>query len=297
MGPFVSIVVPTFNRVNQLKKCIALLLAQDYPKERFEIIIINDGSSDATEEYLRQLSLVEKRIRYKTIPNSGYSVVRNTGFRLARGEIIASLDDDCEVERDWLKTIVLTFQLYPSAAAVGGSVVNPYDSAKYWAQHILSFSRWLPVGKIRQMGDIPTCNIAYKRGQIKGFSFLEDGKSLYYRDSLFNLKLVKACKKIFFNPLIKVYHYRPDSGKANNDFYEYQKRYALGFVHGGYKAHGSLGKFFFKYRFLNLFCPRLIPLFLRCARFPKYLAKFVKNFPLILRGEWVRSKTIFLENL
>ncbi len=291
--PFISIVLPTHNRMEKLKKCIAVLLAQAYPEHKREIIVINDGSSDGTEEYLHELRKDHMAVRFKTISHSGYSVARNTGFDLAKGEFIATLDDDCIVDKDWLSKIVLTFKRHPEACAVGGSIDNPFTSKIAWAQHLLSFAKWLPAGQIRPMADISTANIAYKRREIKGFSFIEDGKYLYYRDILFNLALVKTGKKIIFNPYIKVYHHRY-AKVTFRDLYAYQKYYAAGFLNNGYKAHGQAGQLLFKYPFLNLFLPRIVIIFMSCLRSSRHLSKFIWSFPLLLRGEWARSKAIFL---
>lgn len=291
--PFISIVLPTHNRMERLKKCIAALLAQDYPEHRREIIVINDGSSDGTEEYLHKPRKDNIAVRFKTISHSGYSVARNTGFDLAGGEVIATLDDDCIVDKDWLSKIALTFKRHPEACAVGGSIDNPFNSKNAWAEHLLSFAKWLPAGQIRPMADISTANIAYKRREIKGFSFIEDGKYLYYRDILFNLALVKSGKKIIFNPYIKAYHHRYEN-VTFQDLCAYQKHYAVGFLNNGYKAHGQAGRLLFKYPFLNLFLPRMIIIFMSCVRSSRHLSKFIWSFPLLLRGEWGRSKAIFL---
>ena len=293
--PFATIVIPTFNRKASLSLCLKSLLDLDYPRERVEIIIIDDGSCDGTWEFLSNShNLNNGRIKYlRSEQNKGAAASRNIGFSRASGGLIVSLDDDCMVEISWLKDLVETFNCFPAASAVGGSVVNPTASSLAQASHIIEFSSWLPLGSLRRVNNIPTCNIAYKRSKIEGFLFPEEFKGSVYEDALFNHYLAKAGGIIIFNPKIKVYHYKWAHNYTKNDFYKSQARYATGFLKGGFKAHGAWGELLIKYRVLNLLCPRLIFMFLRCVKSRIYLRQFIRNFKLILKGEWFRNKIIY----
>jgi len=92
MDPLISVIIPTFNRAHLLRRAVKSVLNQTYA--RFEVIIINDGSSDDTKEVISQFD--DERIRYKNQKNKGVSAARNKGIMLARGEYIAFLDDDDE---------------------------------------------------------------------------------------------------------------------------------------------------------------------------------------------------------
>lgn len=293
--PFASIVIPTFNRKALLSRCLESLLDLDYPLERFEIIIIDDGSKAGAGEFLSsRYNLNNGRIKYlRNEQNKGVAASRNIGFSQASGELIVSLDDDCQVERSWLKDLVETFNCFPAASAVGGSVVNPTVSSLAQASHIIEFSSWLPLGSARRINNIPTCNIAYKRSEIEGVIFPEELKGSVYEDALFNHDLVKSGGVIIFNPKIKVYHYKWAQDFTKNDFYESQARYAIGFLQGGFKVHGFWGRFLIKHRVFNLLCPRLILMFLRCVKSRIYLFQFIRNFKLIISGEWLRNKMIY----
>lgn len=293
--PFATVVIPTFNRKALLSSCLKSLLDLDYPQERFEIIIVDDGSSDGTGDFLsNKYDLNSGRIKYlRSERNKGSAASRNIGFSLASGGLIVSLDDDCMVERSWLQDLVETFSSFPAASAVGGSVVNPTLSSLAQASYIIEFSSWLPLGSPRRVNNIPTCNIAYRRSKIEGFLFPEGLKGSVYEDTLFNHYLVKAGGIIIFNPKIKVYHYKWAHNFTKNDFYESQARYATGFLKGGFKAHGACGEFLVRYRVFNLLCPRLIFMFLRCVKSRIYLCQFIRNFKLILNGEWFRNKMIY----
>lgn len=271
------------------------MLKQDYPQDRFEVIIINDGANDNTEEYLKELAQNNSRIKYQTIINGGTSVARNTGFKMAQGEIIASTDDDCVADASWLMTIASTFRQYPNAAAVGGSIFNSADSDFSWAMHMLCFSKWFCSGRIRCVKDIPTCNIAYRRDSIRNMAFIEDDNGPYYRDALFNYELVRAGNTIIFNPDIRIYHFKDFKGLTIKDFIENQRMYSIGFVYGGYRVHGLLGHVLIKYRYLNLSCLRLFLVFLRCLVSPEVAGRFIALLPLLIKGEWARNSEILKE--
>ncbi len=94
--PFVSVVIPTFNRAGQVRAALKSVLAQTYRK--FEVIVVDDGSTDATESVLREFlgarSNGGNQVRYIFQPNQGQSAARNKGVEAARGEWIAFLDSD-----------------------------------------------------------------------------------------------------------------------------------------------------------------------------------------------------------
>lgn len=94
--PFISVVIPTFNRATQVRNALNSVLAQRY--QEFEIIVVDDGSTDGTGDSIQEIIRLEgdggKRIRYFFQPNQGSSVARNKGIEQARGEWIAFLDSD-----------------------------------------------------------------------------------------------------------------------------------------------------------------------------------------------------------
>ncbi len=282
----ISVVVPTYNRKNLLRLCLDSLMDQSY--KSYEVIVVDDGSTDGTESLVKSLQGDSKKLRYFRQNNMGHSLARNMGFSKAEGDIIASTDDDCVVEREWLEKIHERFKRYPDIVAVGGSIINPHNTKISWSHYILGFSSWSPEFKKRFIRDIPTCNIAYKREFISGLKFEDDKKTLGYRDSLFNFEVSKR-GKILFDHHIKVYHHRWPGGASITEFLKTQKRQSLGFYHGGYKVHGTVGKTLRIVWFLNVFCPRLLPVLYRCMKSGRTI-KFIKNFPLLLRGEIERVR-------
>ncbi len=97
MLPFCSIILPAFNEAQDIEACLASLQQQTYPRDRFEIIVIDNGSSDATTSIAQRFAdHVEVR------PGIKVGAVRNVGARHATGEILVFIDSDCIVDRDWL---------------------------------------------------------------------------------------------------------------------------------------------------------------------------------------------------
>ena len=108
--PFVSIVIPTLNGASDIPDCIDALQNQDYPKDRFEIIVIDNGSNDDSVRIIEKLDLV-----FDIEPRKGRVFALNRGVRKARGEIIITTDISCIAESNWLRETVQSF----SDASVG----------------------------------------------------------------------------------------------------------------------------------------------------------------------------------
>ncbi|MDI6642063.1 MAG: glycosyltransferase family A protein, partial [Elusimicrobiota bacterium] len=93
-GKFFTIIIPTYNRKNVLRKCLNALSNQ-VCKSDFEVIIIDDGSTDGTEDFVKQLiSITPYYVRYFRQKNKGPAAARNVGIKNATGEIILFMGDD-----------------------------------------------------------------------------------------------------------------------------------------------------------------------------------------------------------
>jgi glycosyltransferase involved in cell wall biosynthesis len=89
IGPFISVIIPTYNRAKLLPQAIESALVQTYP--HYEIVIVDDGSTDETSEIIKPYI---NKVRFITQKNRGVSAARNRGIREAKGELIAFLDSD-----------------------------------------------------------------------------------------------------------------------------------------------------------------------------------------------------------
>jgi len=280
-----SIIIPTYNRARLLNECINSINNQKI--KHFEIIIIDNGSTDDTQKAVMNYKSKNK-IRYYHQCNKGAASARNLGLEKAKGQIICFTDDDCIVDKNWLINIKKTFDK-TNSDAVGGSIINKTNSYIANSQYLLNFSSWMPTVKKGYVKDIPTCNIAYKKRSIKGMKFIEQKKGVGYTDTLFNMEMIKNNKRIYFNPKIKVIHNTWKYSQLDiKKFFEIQKRAALGFINGGYQAHEKIGEILMKHRWLNFFCPRLINV-LKRGVLHKSLIKMIIYFPFIFIGEFYRN--------
>lgn len=120
--PTISIIVPTFNRPRQLRRCLQALAALDYPRDGFEVIVVNDGGGQSLAEIVAEF---EGRfcLRYVQQPNQGPAAARNKGAKMANGRFLAFTDDDCAPASAWLRQLA-TQLVTDSDKMVGGYTRN-----------------------------------------------------------------------------------------------------------------------------------------------------------------------------
>lgn len=124
MEPEFSIIIPTRNRPEQIAACVRSVAALDFPRDRYEVIVVDDGSDPPVS--VSGVSVIRQ-------PQSGPAVARNTGAARARGRFLAFTDDDCAPAPDWLQKLAVQFAARPDRL-IGGAVVNalpgnPYSTA------------------------------------------------------------------------------------------------------------------------------------------------------------------------
>lgn len=137
--PSATVVVPTFRRPVQLRRCVDALTRLEYPRDRLEIVIVDDGGGTAATTLRTDLSS-DLRLRVVEQANQGPASARNRGGREADGSILAFTDDDCAPRPDWLQRLAGALVAEP-AALVGGRVVNALAGNNYAqaSQDLVSF--------------------------------------------------------------------------------------------------------------------------------------------------------------
>ncbi|MCF7833484.1 MAG: glycosyltransferase [Candidatus Marinimicrobia bacterium] len=99
-----SVIVPTFNRLEEIRELLVSLEKQRLPQNRFEVIIVDDGSTDDTEAYINEM--IEKKtlnLSFYKQDHKGPGPARNTGMKYAQGEYYIFVDSDCIADENWLK--------------------------------------------------------------------------------------------------------------------------------------------------------------------------------------------------
>ena len=130
--PFFTIVIPTYRRFDQLGACLRSISCMDYPRDDFEVVIVDDGSpappESIVESYKSQLN-----VRLIVQPHAGPATARNRGVSEASGAFIAFTDDDCMPAPDWLAKLGSRLDADPGCIVAGNTVNtltdNPYSTA------------------------------------------------------------------------------------------------------------------------------------------------------------------------
>jgi len=219
----ISAVICTLNRAAYLAKAMESLVNQTYPKEYYEIIVVDNGSTDNTREVVEQFSQLA-RIRYIHEPIKGLSRARNTGWQAASGKYVAYLDDDAIACPHWLDKMMEAFETAePRPASVGGKAVPLWESERpAWledrmlgAYAIVDWGKqarfFKPLSPEHHVG----CNIAYTRTVLQecgGFNVnlgRKGGNLLSNDENLIRQYIDSHGLGIYYDPEILVEHVVP----------------------------------------------------------------------------------------
>lgn len=202
-GIDVSVVIPTFNRARQLGLLLKELVNQDAAGVQYEVLVVDNDSTDATRTVVMNAAGVSGRVLYFHEPRRGASNARNRGIEAASAPIIAFIDDDVRPARDWVKAIASAFLRHPEIDCVGGRVEPRWPrqppawlTQKHWGPLALQVGRGsAPYVDIEHAAAcLITANFACRARvfeEVGGFSpdFLRD------EDREFNLRMWKAGKR------------------------------------------------------------------------------------------------------
>jgi len=192
--PLVSVIMPTRNRSQLLPRAVDALRAQAYP--HWELIVVDDGSTDDTPQRLEQLrhALGEERLQAIRIEPSGVCAARNRGLAAARGSLIAYADDDNFMHPLWLKAVAWAFSQRPDVDVVyGGFIVddllrvNQEGAGALPSYHLYSFNR----EKLARHNLCDIGGVAHRRG-LPGAHFDESLREMGDWDLLVRLTRDKA---------------------------------------------------------------------------------------------------------
>ncbi len=148
MFPLVSIIIPTHNRKNKLKRLINSIFTSKYPHNKLELIIINDASTDGTKTFLQKLHLSSIR-QVKIVnnkKNSLVSVSRNKGIKKASGKYLFFVDDDVVLAKDTISNLVNFSQKDKNKSLVGPIICYWSKGQTVWFAG-LKMSLWTTGGK------------------------------------------------------------------------------------------------------------------------------------------------------
>jgi glycosyltransferase involved in cell wall biosynthesis len=201
-SPLVSVVICTYNRRSLLRECLTSLLNQTYPKDDYEIIVVDDGSTDGTEALLREMATKPgPRLRHFRQDNKGSAAARNLGIRNAQGQIIASIDDDCIATECWIEGAVPHFG-DGDIVGVQGQTLPAEPVRLHFFPPRFSYT----VEVTKEVPNHPTCNVFYRKQAILDVGgFNEKFKMTGAEDADLAFRIEEK-GKVVFDPDVLVYH-------------------------------------------------------------------------------------------
>ena len=236
----ISIVIPTKNNGDILEKCLSSIKNQDYPKDKYEVIIVDGHSTDDTVEIAKKYGC---KIAYEDVGTRGGAC--NIGVKNAKGEFIAFTDGDCVVPKDWLRNLIKHFN-DKNIASVGGPNITPEEDTEFakCIGVVLTFlskpgSRYgLVADKVIETFHNPGCNVAYRKDVIEEVGWFNE--KIYCEDEEIDYRIKKLGYKMLYIPNASVFHYRKLSWKR---FMKQAYIYAIGRMQA-IRLHWRMGKWY-----------------------------------------------------
>ena len=217
-APFISVVIPTFNRNDKLLECLGSLEVQSYPHTDFEVIVVDDGSSDGTQAMVESFAArSQMRVCCLQQAHAGPSAARNAGAAKAAGAIIAFTEDDVVPESRWLECAARYFQ-DPATAAMEGRT-RSMNAASVRSFESPGTHGFLP------------CNLFVRRDSffaLGGYdpAYCDLSLNLYFReDADFGFRLLEHGCGVVFGSDVVVSH--PEQFPAPRDVFRHARRYVF----------------------------------------------------------------------
>ena len=211
--PFVSIVIPTTGNVKFIRGLVESVIELDYPKDKFELILIGDKNTDLIEKHSKIAigNGINTLLIFEPVP-AGQK--RNIGSEKAKGDLIAFTDDDTILREDWIRNAVKHLRQNEEHVGVGGPNFTPRQGLPFakavgrifGSKFLFSFRYTIGHAKAREITHNPTCNYIIKKDIVKKIKFhpnLWPGE-----DVEFDIRVLKAGHKILYSPDVVVWHHR-----------------------------------------------------------------------------------------
>ena len=180
-----SVIICTYNRDKYIYNVLKSIAGNDFPPEKFEIILVNNNSTDNTESECNRFhsDFPQTEFHYFIEKNQGLSHARNRGIKEAKGDILIYVDDDATVNKKYLQAYCTFFEQHLLAMAAGGPIIPVYETQKpKWMSH---FTLPLITGYLYRGNRIS----AFKSGKYPGGGNAAYRKSVFEKTGLFNVDL------------------------------------------------------------------------------------------------------------
>lgn len=201
-----SVIVPAFNAELTLPACLKALREQSVPQSDYEVIVVDDGSSDDTSKIAKQYNV---KCIYQT--NRGPAAARNRGVSEAEGEIVLFTDADCIPDRNWIYEMALPFEDSKVMGVKGAYKTRQTQLAARFAQAEFE-DRYDLLQQHASIDMIDTYSAAFRKDIFEKMDGFDEGFPVANNeDTEFSYRLAAAGYKMVFNPRAFVYHTHPDT--------------------------------------------------------------------------------------
>jgi len=207
--PLVSIVIPMFNEIENIERCINSVLSQDYPQESIEIVVVDGGSTDGSKDKVAQLSKQRPNIRVKFNPDRLTPKSLNIGIKDARGDVVVILGAHTTLKEDFVRQNI-EYMKQKNVKCVGGTQINIGES---YIHQAIGNAMGSPFGfpsalyrywKKEKFVDT-VVYAAYKKELFDEIGYFDE--ELYIsEDAELNWRVRKAGYKIYYTPKIVSYY-------------------------------------------------------------------------------------------
>ncbi len=216
---FFSVIVPSYNRLEEIKALLKSIQNQSLDKDFFEILVVDDGSTDQTKDWMPEFNKnTQLNTRFIKQDHKGPGAARNLGMAKARGHILVFIDSDCIAPPDWLFNIKTAFDKDPSIDAFGGrddahTSFPPLLKAINYTMTSFLFTGGMRGGKKKRLAKFypRSFNMGLRRdlaNEIGGFGGLRHGQ-----DIEFSNRIIKSGAHVAYIPDAVVFHKRRTSFK------------------------------------------------------------------------------------
>lgn len=208
--PLYSVIIPAYQAEGTIGPCVRALNEQGVPRDRYEIIVVDDGSTDRTAAVARQAGAD----RVLTIPHGGPSAARNAGVEVARGEIVLFTDADCEPWPDWIERMTAPFA-DPAVMGVKGIYRTRQRGLIARLVQLEYEFRYARMAGLSSIDFIDTYAAAYRRDLFLRYGgFATDIPIPSVEDIDFSFRLAQAGQRLVFVPDARVWHTHPPTLRA-----------------------------------------------------------------------------------
>jgi glycosyltransferase involved in cell wall biosynthesis len=231
--PFVTVAVPTYNRAEALRQTLADLANQDYPGERFEVLVVDNNSRDHTRDVVESFAAARPAPRWILETRQGLSHGRNRAIAEMRGDILVLADDDIRIGPGWIRELVAPLAADPSRriGAVGGEVVPVFPEGRPdWIAEWHAPLAFRPdAGPLRPDQNPMGASLALPRwvfaahGNFSTSLGRQGGRFFGGEETEFLRRLRAAGAEIWFAPAAKTMHQMP----ASRTTFRYAARHAF----------------------------------------------------------------------